>query len=109
MDQLLPLVKLILTGLSISRIKRPTRLPVVQLVLSGRKTVPEVCKEHELFDSSVYGWVRQAKVDAGEGPAGVLTTAEKEELSALRRENRELRRERDFLQQAAAYFAKAKK
>ena len=82
---------------------------VVDLVLSGRKTVPEVCKEYELYDSSVYGWVRQARVDGGNGAAGVLTTVEKDELASLRRENRELRRERDFLRDAAAYFAKAKK
>ncbi len=81
---------------------------VIQLVLNGRKTVPEVCKEHDLHDSSVYNWVRQAKIDGGQGPAGALTTAEKEELTALRRENRELKRERDFLKSAAAYFAKAK-
>ena len=81
---------------------------VIQLVLSGQKTVPEICKEQDLYDSSVYNWVRQAKIDGGLGPAGALTTAEKEELTALRRENRELKRERDFLKSAAAYFAKAK-
>lgn len=78
---------------------------VVQLVLNGQMTVPEICKKHGLYDSSVYTWVRQAKVDMGQGPPGALTTAEKEELAALRRENRELRRERDFLKSAAAYFA----
>lgn len=82
---------------------------IVQLVVSGRKSVAEVCKEHGLYDSSVYTWLKQAKVDAGEGPAGALTTDEKRELAALRKENRELRRERDFLVDAAAYFAKAKK
>ena len=88
---------------------REFKAEVVQLVLSGRKTVAQVCQEHELYDSSVYGWVKQARVDSGAGPSGTLTTTEKEELSALRRENRELRRERDFLKDAAAYFAKAKK
>jgi len=82
---------------------------VVQLILSGRKSGSEVCKEHGLYDSSVYEWVRQGKVDAGHGPDGALTSEEKRELSELRREVRELRRERDFLVDAAAYFAKAKK
>jgi transposase-like protein len=36
----------------------------------------------------------------------VLTTAEREELSRLRKENRELRMERDILKKAAAFFAK---
>jgi transposase len=38
-----------------------------------------------------------------------LTSEEKEELSQLRKENRELRRERDFLTQATAFFARAKR
>ena len=88
---------------------REFKSEVVQLVQSGRKSVPQICKEHKLYDSSVYGWIAQANVDAGKGAVDALTTTEKEELSALRRENRELRRERDFLTQAAAYFAKAKK
>jgi transposase len=41
--------------------------------------------------------VRQAAVDAGEGPPGALTTTEREELAALRRENKRLRQERDIL------------
>jgi transposase len=82
---------------------------VVKLVLDGGRSVPDVCRQHDLSESSVYLWVKQAQVDRGDGPAGALTSAEKEELSQLRRECRELRRERDFLQQATAYFARAKK
>ena len=82
---------------------------VCSLVLSGRKTVPEVCEEHELVESSVYAWVRQAKVDSGIGPEGAPTSSELEELRALRKKVKLLERERDFLVDAAAYFAKAKK
>ena len=82
---------------------------VCALVLAGRKTVPEVSNEHELTESTVYAWVRQAKVDTGRGPAGVATSDEVEELRRLRKENKELRRERDFLVDAATYFAKAKR
>jgi transposase len=78
-------------------------------VLDGGRTVPDVSKQHNLSESSVYHWIKQAQVDRGEGRAGALTTVEKEELSQLRREVRELRRERDFLEQATAYFAKAKR
>ena len=46
---------------------------VVRLIKEGGKSVAEVCKDHDLYDSSVYEWVRQAKIDAGEGPAGALT------------------------------------
>jgi transposase len=50
--------------------------------------------------------VRQATVDDGAGPPGALTTAEKEELSQLRREVRVLRMEREILKRAATFFAK---
>lgn len=50
--------------------------------------------------------MRQAKIDAGRGAPGALTTAGKDELSRLRRENRELRMEREILKTAAAFFAK---
>ncbi|PRQ09548.1 hypothetical protein ENSA7_07280 [Enhygromyxa salina] len=48
--------------------------------------------------------MNQAKVDEG-GPsdAGPLTTEEREELKQLRRQNRELQMERDFLKKAAAF------
>jgi len=82
---------------------------VVKLVLEGGKNQAEVARQFDLSDSSVNNWVKQAKVDAGQGPAGALTTAEKEELTKLRRENRELRMERDFLKKAAAFFAKHQK
>lgn len=81
---------------------------IVKLVLDGGHSVGEVCRRHELSDSCVYHWVKQARVDRGDTSSGSLTTAEREELALLRRENRELRRERDFLEQAAAYFAKGK-
>ena len=53
-------------------------------------------------------WVQQASVDAGEAPnaADALTSAEKSELSELRREVKRLRQERDILKAAATYFAK---
>ena len=82
---------------------------VVKLVLDGGRSVPDVCRQHDLSESSVYLWVKQAQVDGGQGRPGELTTEDKEELSRLRREVRELRRERDFLEQATAYFAKAKR
>ncbi len=82
---------------------------VCALVLSGRKSVPEVCRDHQLTESSVYAWVRQARIDAGEGPPGAATSEELEELRRLRKENKQLKRERDFLVDAAAYFAKRKK
>ena len=50
--------------------------------------------------------VARAKIDAGEGPPGALTTAERQELAQLRRENHQLRMEREILKKATAFFAK---
>ena len=50
-------------------------------------------------------WVRQAERDQGQRPG--LTTSERERLTALERENRELKRANDILRKAAAFFAQA--
>ena len=54
---------------------------------------------------SIRNWVVQWERNAGRGDGG-LTTAEREELSRLRRENRQLRLERETLSKAAAWFAR---
>jgi transposase len=78
----------------------------VRLVLDEGKTIPQVARDLDLTESSVRGWVERARADRGKGKPGVLTTAEKEELAALRKEVRTLRMERDILKKAAAFFAK---
>jgi transposase len=50
-------------------------------------------------------WVRRAERDAGQRPG--LTTDERARLTALERENRELRRANEILRKASAYFAQA--
>ena len=76
----------------------------VELVRSSGKSVAEVCRELDLTETAVRRWLAQADIDAGRRDG--LTTAEREELSRLRRENRVLREERDILKKAAAFFAK---
>jgi transposase len=76
----------------------------VQLVRTSGKSIGEVCRDLDLTETAVRRWVAQADVDAG-GRDG-LTTAEREELTRLRRENRVLREEREILRKAAAFFAK---
>jgi len=77
----------------------------VKLVLDERKTVAQVARELDLTESALRNWVSQAQADRTKGKTGV-TTAEREELAKLRKENRELRMERDILKQATAFFAK---
>ena len=66
----------------------------------------KVARDLDLTEGTLRQWVKQAEVDAGRGAEGALTSEEREELRRLRRENRTLEMERDFLKKAAAYFAK---
>jgi transposase-like protein len=78
----------------------------VKLVRRGGRSVGQVSKDLDLADSLIRVWLKQAEVDDGKGPAGALTTAEKAELSQLRREVKVLRMEREILKRAATFFAK---
>ena len=69
-------------------------------------SVSKVAKDLDLTETSLRNWVKQAEVDEGRGPEGALTSEERAELTKLRRENRILQQERDFLKKAAAFFAK---
>ena len=88
-----------------------TRLPyapefrrqMVELVRAGR-TPEELAAEFEPTAQS-RNWVTQSERNADRGDGG-LTTAEREELNRLRRENRQLRLEREILSKAAAWFAR---
>ena len=77
----------------------------VRLVLDEGKTIAEVARDLDLTASALAGWVKQARADRDGGKSG-LTTEERAELAALRKQVRELRVERDILKKAAAFFAK---
>ena len=78
---------------------------VVELIRSTGKTVGQVARELDLTETAVRQWVRQADLGAGRRHDG-LTTAEREELRRLRRENQDLREEREILRKAAVFFAR---
>jgi transposase len=76
---------------------------MVELAKAGRS--PEaLAREFEPSAQTIRNWVAQAGRDEGRRSDG-LTTVEREELSRLRRENRQLRLEREILSKAAAWFA----
>src|SRR5215471_17967607 len=77
----------------------------VRIVRESGKSVAAVSQELDLTETALRSWVRQGEIDAGRGPAGALTTEEREELGRLRRENRTLRLERDILKKATAFFS----
>ncbi len=82
------------------------KVEAVRLVLEEGKTVGQVARDLDLTETALRTWVERARADRGQGKAGALTTAEREELARLRKENRQLQMERDFLKKAAAFFAK---
>ena len=76
----------------------------VALVRTGRAP-GELAREFECSASAIRNWVRQADRDEGRREDG-LTSLELEEVRRLRRENRQLREEREILKKAAAWFAR---
>ena len=76
----------------------------VRLVLDEGKSVGSVARDLDLTETALRGWVNRARADRTQGKTG-LTTAEREELARLRKENRILRDEREILKKAAAFFA----
>jgi transposase len=82
------------------------RAEAVELARSSGKTITQLAKDLGVSGQTLRNWVHQADVDAGRGRPGELTTAEREELGRLRRENQVLRQEREILKKAAAFLAK---
>ncbi len=89
-----------------------TRLPyppefrrqIVELARAGR-SVQELAEEFEPSYWTIRMWIKQADRDDGLSANG-LTSEEREELRRLRRDNRQLKTEREILAKAAAWFAR---
>jgi transposase len=71
----------------------------IQLYCSSGKSIPKMAKELGVASESLRRWISQHEVDAGECEG--LTTAQREELSRLRRENRILKQDKEVLRKAA--------
>ncbi|MCC3650643.1 transposase [Streptomyces sp. S07_1.15] len=77
----------------------------VALVHSSGRTVTEVARELGVSAEGLRNWVKQDTVDRGQGAPGELTSAEREELRRLRRQNREQAETIEVLRKAAVFFA----
>jgi transposase len=78
---------------------------IVEVCRRGDRSMRQVAKDFDLTETAVRDWVRQADLDAGTRMDG-LTSAEREELTRLRRENRRLAEDVEILKRATAFFAK---
>jgi transposase len=79
---------------------------IVELCQRGDRPIGRVARDFDLTETAVREWVRQAERDAGTRGDGGLTSAERQELSALRRENRRLQQDVEILKRATAFFVK---
>jgi transposase len=77
---------------------------IVGLCQRGDRTIGQVSRDFDLTETAVRAWVHQAEIDGGTRDG--LTTEERQELSALRRENRRLKEDVEILKRATAFFAK---
>jgi len=82
------------------------KVEAIRLCRVGDRSIGKVARDLDLTETALRAWVKQADVDTGQGPPESLTTAEREELVRLRRENKRLQMERDILKAAATFFAK---
>jgi transposase len=80
------------------------RHQLIELVRDGR-TPEQLAQEFEPSAQTIRNWVHQAERDAGQRTDG-LTTPEREELTRLRRELRQVKLEREILAKATAWFAR---
>jgi transposase-like protein len=73
----------------------------VRMVEESGGQIAKVARELGIYDSSLGNWVRQAREEA----AGAPTAQERAEIRELKRELERVRRERDILGKATAYFS----
>jgi transposase len=81
------------------------RQRAVELARLGEQPIAVLARQLSISESCLRNWMAQADADDG-GNNSRLTTAEKKELTQLRREKRRLEMENEILKRAAAYFAR---
>lgn len=77
----------------------------LELVRPGDRPLAQIARELGIAESGLRRWVAQDARDRGERRDGP-TSAEREELRALRRENARLKQEKEIVRKAAAFFAR---
>jgi len=87
------------------------REQMLELVRAG-KTPAELAREFECTAQTIANWIAQESAASGKAATQPpvkdgLTRLEREELVRLRRENRQLKTERDILAKATAWFARS--
>lgn len=81
---------------------REFKAQVIRLVIDGGRSCSDIARRHNLAQGLRAGWVRQARIDNGENNRAKSTSAEKEELTRLRKALRESEMENAFLKKTSA-------
>src|SRR5215204_5282000 len=76
---------------------------IVELCQRGDRSIGQVARDFDLTETAVREWVRQVERDSGNRSDGGLTSAERHELAALRRENQRLRGDVSVTKKAVAH------
>ena len=92
---------------------RPAKYPeqfrrdALALVESSGRPIAEVARSLGIAEGTLWNWVKQARLDAErDADPDALSESERDELRRLRKENVELRTDKEILKRAAAYFAR---
>lgn len=79
------------------------KLDAVRLALSSESSQVQVAHDLGINEASFYSWISQYRGDILDN---LNTLSQEQELVALKKENAQLKQEREILKKAAAYFAR---
>lgn len=83
------------------------KLQVVKMIREQGLSVPQVCKDMNLGETSVRNWLKQYEAElAGQPGLGKPLTVEQQRIRQLEEENRRLRQDVEILKKASAFFAR---
>jgi transposase len=82
------------------------KFEAVRLTRESGRPVAQVARELGLSDNELYRWRNEQQQVESQGQTRQSMRASQDELARLKRENETLRKERDFLKRAAAFFAR---
>ena len=84
------------------------KLELIKLIEEQGQKVPDVASQYNVGKSTLEKWLQRYRAEQSGKPlaTGRAITPEQQEIQRLKKENAQLRLERDILKKAAAYFAK---
>ena len=85
------------------RYTKEFKIDAVKLALSSDKSTAEIARDLGINSNSLYNWIAKYR---GQVLEISNTMTPEQELAALKKENAQLKQEREILKKAAAYFAK---